>query len=67
MLGIGVNVGITGPNITSGLGNLTGNVSAVTSTIKAFAGNWGILIGAIIQIVGFFLFLKFLKNLIAPS
>ena len=67
MLGINVDVGLHGPNVTAGLGNFTGNFSHVATTIKDFAGNWAIVIGAIVLIVGFFLFLKFLKNIIANA
>ncbi len=61
MLGIGTDV----LNITYTVANVTGNITQVTEPIKAFTGHWGLLIGAVILIVGFFLFLKFLKNIIA--
>ncbi|GEM_PF-3201424 len=52
------------PNVSQVV-NVTGNVTQVTEPLKAFAGNFGLLLGAVILLVGFFLFMKYLKNLVA--
>ena len=55
------------PNVTIGLPDAMANVSSVTAPLTSFAGNFGILLGAIILIVAFFLFMKFVKNIIANT
>ena len=43
------------------------NASAVGETVTKMAGNWSLVIGAVILLVGFFIVLYVLKNIIANA